>query len=345
MKSHSDDLSYLASLSLCLAFFDALVPKILPFFRLGLANAAVLMAIDILTFPRYMLLLLYKSILGSYISGTLFSPFFIFSLSSTFASGLGMYVVMKIGKKYISRYSSSAVGAFLSASVQLLLASVYIGRGLLSLLTPFLIFSLLASGFVAYISYHLPVIKHEESGKTHYAFDLSGALLLLSALLAIGMEKDLKVLSAFLVLSLFFIKMERRRIFVSSYIMLFIASMFSSIITPKGEVLFHILSFPITGLSIREGMRNFLSLSSMVALSIAISRRFVLPSSLGTALSYFFSFQKKFSESEDKNLFRRFSSSLETNSEETISPKTRLSYAELLILLLYPVISLLFLFV
>ena len=105
-----DRIAYLAALSLLMSAAELLVPRILPFFRLGLANIPLLLALGMAP-GHFALLLLLKAIGNAYISGTLFSVFAIISIAQTFASGIMMYALSRLFGRRISIYSVSAMGA------------------------------------------------------------------------------------------------------------------------------------------------------------------------------------------------------------------------------------------
>jgi heptaprenyl diphosphate synthase len=104
-----------------------MIPKPLPFIRLGLANFPLLLALDLLSFPSLMLLSALKIIGQALISGTLFSYVFLFSLGGTEASILIMYAFRKVlGKRRISLIGVSAAGAMASNGVTLLMAYFFV---------------------------------------------------------------------------------------------------------------------------------------------------------------------------------------------------------------------------
>jgi len=104
-----------------------MIPKPLPFIRIGLANIPLLLALDILPFGSFLLLLGIKVIGQGLISGTLFSYVFIFSLGGTGVSALLMYALRRgLGKERLSLIGTSAAGALVSNGVQLVLAWFFV---------------------------------------------------------------------------------------------------------------------------------------------------------------------------------------------------------------------------
>jgi len=90
--------------------------------RLGIANLPILLAVDILPFPWYILLAIVKVIGMSLISGTLFSFVALFSLMGTLTAALVMWGARKLGGKYISQIGVSVLGAISSNLVQMVIA-------------------------------------------------------------------------------------------------------------------------------------------------------------------------------------------------------------------------------
>jgi heptaprenyl diphosphate synthase len=80
-----------------------MLPKPLPFMRLGIANLPILIAIDILPFKWYLALALVKVIGMSIISGTLFSYIALFSLVGTMAAAFSMWGLRRAGRGLISQ--------------------------------------------------------------------------------------------------------------------------------------------------------------------------------------------------------------------------------------------------
>ena len=135
----------LGGLCLFLSAVEYLIPKPLPFMRIGLANLPLLLALDILGRADYFLLALLKTAGQGIISGSLFSYVFLFSLAGTFSSAALMYGIRRVMGKRAGFAGISCAGAMLSNGVQLFLARYFVfGVGLRFLAPPFL-----ASGFIS----------------------------------------------------------------------------------------------------------------------------------------------------------------------------------------------------
>jgi len=142
-------LALLGSLCFFLAVVEYLIPKPLPFMRIGLANMPLLLALDLFSPGEFFLLALLK-IAGQGISGgMIFSPVFLFSIAGTLSSALVMYGLrLLLGKKLLGFAGLGCAGAFVSNCAQLLLARYLVfGPALRYLAAPFL-----ASGIVTGVS-------------------------------------------------------------------------------------------------------------------------------------------------------------------------------------------------
>ena len=138
----------LAALTLIFSYAELLIPRVVPFFRLGLGNAALLLGFG-LSFPAFMLLSVIKSVAVNLMAGTLFSPFFLVSLAQSVTSALMMFAMSLTARrqKIISLYGISVTGSAVSAAVQISLCSFYLGQGTWSLFGPMLLFNV-ASGVI-----------------------------------------------------------------------------------------------------------------------------------------------------------------------------------------------------
>ena len=123
----SGTLAVLGALCFFLSALEYMIPKPLPFIRIGLANLPLLLALDIMPFSSFVTLIGLKVIGQALISGTLFSYVFLFSLGGTGVSALLMYAIRRgLGKKMISLIGVSAAGALASNGIQLALARYFV---------------------------------------------------------------------------------------------------------------------------------------------------------------------------------------------------------------------------
>ena len=171
MRSHNKDfihkklkelnrIAYLISLTLLFSYAELLIPRFVPFFRLGLSNIVVLSALN-LTFPSFFMLTIFKATATSLMAGTLFSPFVVISLFQSIFSGFFMFAVFRMNnhfkKKLFSLYGISVLGSSVSAAVQISLSALYLGRGTFLILGPMLIFNAASGILTAFLTRFLEI--------------------------------------------------------------------------------------------------------------------------------------------------------------------------------------------
>ena len=142
-------LAMLGAFCLFLSAVEYLIPKPLPFMRIGLANLPLMLALDILPFPSFLLLICVKIIGQALISGTLFSYIFLFSLAGTFFSAIIMFALRRIfGKERITFVGIGTAGAMVSNISQLALAWFFIFRENARYIAPPFLLAGLVTGIV-----------------------------------------------------------------------------------------------------------------------------------------------------------------------------------------------------
>jgi heptaprenyl diphosphate synthase len=140
------------ALCFLLSTLEYLIPKPLPFIRIGLANLPLLLVLDSFSPRRFALLTLIKIAGAGILGGTVFSYVFLFSLGGGLASALVMYglgLVRRAGPRALrpGLAGIGAAGALCSTAVQLLLARFLVfGGGIRYLIPPFLA-AALVTGF------------------------------------------------------------------------------------------------------------------------------------------------------------------------------------------------------
>jgi heptaprenyl diphosphate synthase len=130
------DIALLGAFCLFLSTIEYLIPKPLPFIRLGIANLPLLLALDIFPFPAFTLLVGIKILGQALITGTLFSYVFLFSLAGTAASALSMYGLRRFLADRIGFVGLSAAGSLLSTGAQLGLARAFLLGGSVRYIAP-----------------------------------------------------------------------------------------------------------------------------------------------------------------------------------------------------------------
>lgn len=266
-----DRISSLAALSLFMSAMELFVPRFLPFFRLGLANIPILMALSMDT-PSLMLLAFLKGIGTSFISGNLLSIFAIISIMQSLASAAAMKAMKRVFGSHISVYGVSLTGAGVSTIIQIALASIYAGRGTFAFLPLMLALSAPASILTAYISKRIPeprieIQRAEEDSRTPRWM----IALMAAAGLSMMMTESIAFLVPSVLLSFLLQRLSGRRIKLLPHLAMLLFMLISSLLTPHGKVLFSIFSFHVTDGSLIDAFSRSLRLSGGVALSQSFS--------------------------------------------------------------------------
>lgn len=288
LNKSREKLAFLTALTLLFSYIEMILPRFLPFFRLGLANVVILLSLE-LDFTAFILLAVLKSVSSSLMGGTLFSPFFLISFFQSILSALAMRTAYKLfSKKIISLYGLSVLGAAVSALVQIFLSSIYLGQGTFALLGPMLIFNVVSGLFVAFVAQSQKVTNYIEK-----MYDVGGRTLaesenesenkkqmlqkkplqIIFLFFLIGFSASLFFIKSIAVLSVAFVagfilqKICGRKIFILPHISLWIFIFIAAIFLPNGQVLFKIWRISITRGAMLLALRKALTLSAVSALS------------------------------------------------------------------------------
>jgi len=142
-------LALLGAFCLFLSTIEYMIPKPLPFMRIGLANLPLMLALDIFPFPTFLVLVGIKVLGQALITGTLFSYIFLFSLAGTSLAALSMYGLRRLlGRDRITFIGLGTAGAMMSNLSQLALAWFFIFRDNVRYIAP----PFLAAGLVTGIA-------------------------------------------------------------------------------------------------------------------------------------------------------------------------------------------------
>jgi len=136
----------LAAFCFFLSTIEYMLPKPLPFMRIGIANLPILLAVDILPFKWFIVLAAAKVVGMSIVSGTLFSYVALFSLCGTMIAAVAMRATRKLGKGAISLIGVSISGAMASNAIQMLMARYVIFGEAAWLIAPIFLATGLATG-------------------------------------------------------------------------------------------------------------------------------------------------------------------------------------------------------
>ena len=332
-------IAYLSALTLLFSYAELLLPRIVPFFRLGLGNAAILMAFE-MPFPAFLLLSVIKAIAASLMGGTLFSPFFIISFAQSVSSACLMSGLYRLNKacrgKLMSLYGISLAGSALSAFVQIWLCSLFLGKGTFSLLGPMMLFNT-ASGIITALIAEFMSAGKQKAGqsvenvvsddaaaqetsatatsdtsaskpaakKYNPAVQICLAAAIILACAGIFFLESIPILCAALVISFVLQFSSGRKIFIIPHISLWIFVLVSSLLSPNGRVLFSLWNFSITEGALFTGIEKALKLSAVSALSqCAASLRPPESSLLGLSLAYYRTLSDRFRDTKGNPVAR-----------------------------------------
>jgi len=135
----TDLVAFLGALCLFLSTIEYMIPKPIPFLRVGIANLPILISLDLLPVPLLLLVVVLKVLGQGLIGGTLFSYVFLFSAVGSFASAFAMLLLRRICGARISLVGVGVLGALCSNIAQILLARWLIfGEGAWLIAPPFL---------------------------------------------------------------------------------------------------------------------------------------------------------------------------------------------------------------
>lgn len=145
-------ISILGGLALFLSLIEHVIPKPIPFIRIGLANIPILISLILLTPKETIYLILIKSIGSSLITGTIFSWIFLYSLSGSLISGTVMLIFFKLLQSRVSMIGISILGALSNNLVQIFLATLFLGSGAKYLGIPILIIGFISGIAIGQLS-------------------------------------------------------------------------------------------------------------------------------------------------------------------------------------------------
>jgi heptaprenyl diphosphate synthase len=130
----------LGALCMFLSAIEYMIPKPIPFLRVGIANLPILVSLDILPVPLVLLLIVLKVLGQGVVGGTLFSYVFLFSAAGSFASAFAMLLVRQASGGRITLVGVGVIGALCGNVAQILLARLLIfGESAWLIAPPFLV--------------------------------------------------------------------------------------------------------------------------------------------------------------------------------------------------------------
>ncbi len=324
-KKTDNLLSLFAGFCFFLSTVELMIPKPLPFFRMGLANLPILIGTSVFSFPTFFLLLLIKILGQALISGTIFSYITVFSAAGTICSGLVMYAMKGISKKAVSFIGISAAGAFVSNTVQIFLAIFMIfGRSALYMFTPMLVLGMISSILLGVFankftsesiwfsqiidgSFELTTkFKNENKriDKKKNALRLGSGILLFLLLFFINL---LTVRALILGVALILCLADRQKVNFLNLVIMFFAIILFNLYPPSGKIILEAGSLAITNEALLRGIEKAVILQSMIYISkwiikVQFNLKGKIGDSLAAARQIFFKLLMMKSEVNIKNL-------------------------------------------
>lgn len=323
MQLHSKSkTAYFCALALLFSYVEIIIPRIVPFFRFGLANIAVLLALT-LPFGSFILISLIKTVAGSLMSGILFTPFFFISLAQSFFSAFIMYLLYIFNRfskqKLFSVYGISVIGSAVSAVVQIYCSSIYLGEGTFILLGPMLIFNTVSGIITAFFStkIFLPeeinlqidtCIFEKDSSRTK--LHLLIAVIIFTVCALVFFIKSLCLLIIVFISAFIIQKLCKRKIYILPHFYLWIFIFISTVFVPDGKVIFKIWKISFTQGALITALQKSLRLSAVSAFSqCAVCLRPPEGTILALTLQYYRKLSDTF-RSAQGNIFKRIETAL-----------------------------------
>jgi heptaprenyl diphosphate synthase len=123
------NIALLGAFCLFLSSIEYMIPKPLPFMRIGIANLPLMLALDIFPFHSFLVLVAIKVLGQALITGTLFSYIFLFSFAGTGLAAVSMYALRRLlGSGRVSFIGVGTTGAMMSNISQLGMAWLFVFR-------------------------------------------------------------------------------------------------------------------------------------------------------------------------------------------------------------------------
>ncbi len=148
-KYSTETIALFAALCVFLSTVEYMIPKPVPFLRLGLANLPLIISIAVFSRRDVFLLVVLKAVGQGFINGTLFSYIFLFSFAGSLVSGVVMLGAWFLFGKRITLVGVSILGAMGSNAVQLYLSKIFVfGSAVRYIAPPFFIAGFITSFFL-----------------------------------------------------------------------------------------------------------------------------------------------------------------------------------------------------
>ncbi len=153
VSSHGNErkfyIVYLASMAMILSILEYMIPKPLPWLKIGLANAITLYSFGVLRDREVMTMVFVRVTAVALMLGTIISTTFLLSLTSAVSSFLAMWIAIKIFRKVLSVVGISVIGAVASNLSQLIVVNMlFIKSNVSYYIVPILLLTALVGGII-----------------------------------------------------------------------------------------------------------------------------------------------------------------------------------------------------
>ncbi len=341
------DTAILAAFCMFLSVIEYLIPKPMPFMRLGLANLPILISLGVFPVSGVFLLALLKILGQGLINGTLFSYIFLFSAAGTFASTAVMLIVFYALKKRVSYVGISIAGAMASNAVQLLFArAVIFGQAAVLIAPPFLAVGLATSILLGLFTARFTAVSEWYAGfsagslkaadieisvnKSHYPkFKFICGLIMIPAFV---FQPNLLLITFEAVLFMILSGISGKRIRILPNIIMLAGITAANLITPIGYVLAEIGPVKITAGALASGLQKSFMLIGLIYISrYSIRQGLSFPGRIGSLVSLVFYYFERITEGErlgkeglfsklDQKILALYSAGNKTGASETKKP-------------------------
>ncbi len=309
----SDIIAFLAGVCFFLSAVEYMLPRPVPFMRIGIANLPVIVALSILDAPSILLLVILKAVGQGIITGTLFSYVFLFSLAGSLASGLAMLGLSRISPSFVTVIGVSLGGALASNLAQILLARILLfGRGAW-LIAPFMLITGIVSSLILGLFAFRFAERSEWMRSLASAWDgegpaeatrvgsqgpkpdgffvrsiSAGALFTAGLASAAGylFSKSLPLKAGLCGLFILLAFVGRKRVRILPSLIIFLSVVAFQLLSPSGRVVTELGRFKITAGALEVGTDKALTLVGMVFLSqFSVRKDLRIPGRFGSLLA------------------------------------------------------------
>ncbi|MGM0432386.1 MAG: Gx transporter family protein [Spirochaetota bacterium] len=320
----------LGAFALFLSTIEYLIPKPVPFMRIGLANVPIMLSLSLLNPGGFLLLVVLKVAGQALVNGTLFSYIFLFSLGGSVASSLVMFLLFHLLGRHISYVGISIAGALASNLVQLFLAGLLMfGPSIRLIAPPFLIMGAVTSVLLGVFAQRFTATSHWFQAHAGSGFQQAEPVNLDDR----RVSADIRLITGLIILPAFLLQptlfgtvlltaaalgaaaASGRRIRVLPGLIMTVSIVLANLLQANGLVLFTIGDFSVTAGALRIGLDKALTLIGLIYLSqYMVSRRPKLPGRFGQIISlqlyYFEQITERWRSLEKGGLIARLDSLL-----------------------------------